>query len=149
MIHGAASPTDVGGGGGGRGGRNGRSDRLVQLHSGDEYAISIDSFKDGAQESSLRITSVDESNFDGGYRCLARNKFGSDSVDIRLLESRVAVDYSQPGWTFAASPSAPTEREGGSLRQGDRSSGATRPDLTGISLITTAVIALLLLQISS
>jgi hypothetical protein len=78
----------------------GENDIVRRLHSGDDYTISIDSFRDGGQESSLHISTVSKANFRGSYRCMAKNSHGQDSVDIVLKESDEMVDFSKVDWTF-------------------------------------------------
>ena len=43
--------------------------RRERLRSGDDYTISIDEYRDGAQEFSLRIPSVAPEHLEGSFRC--------------------------------------------------------------------------------
>ena len=66
----------------------------VRLHSGDDYTISIDGYKDGFIQSSLHIRRVSEENY-GMYRCEAKNSEGGDDLDFVLERSSVPVDFSR------------------------------------------------------
>ena len=84
-----------------------REERRVRLHSGDDYTISIDEYRDGAQEFSLHIPSVRPEHLEGSFRCEARNDLGTDGLNIALAEAAEIVDFDDENWTFVKHTESP------------------------------------------
>jgi neurotrimin len=65
---------------------------IREIHSGEQYHISIGAYKDGYVESSLTIPKVRAADF-GQFICRAENSLGKEEVRIRLAESKKPTDF--------------------------------------------------------
>ena len=101
-----------------------REERRERLHSGDDYTISIDEYRDGAQDFSLHIPSVRPEHLEGSFRCEARNDLGTDGLNIALAEAAEVVDFDDENWTFVKNTES--LRETGSSSASPSSSSAAK-----------------------
>lgn len=57
--------------------------KMILLHSGDEFGINIDTYKDGVIQTSLHIREVENKHY-GSYVCVAKNAQGEAAINIKL-----------------------------------------------------------------